>query len=506
MSQFDDEDTPRSPSLNRAVKRGLMWVAIERGGLQFLNLFSTVILARLLTPAAFGLMGMAAFFTGISSRLARLGFGSALIRRQSIRDDHLGTLLVTSLVLNTTVYAVLYALSPFAGRYFDNPLVGDVLRWMALVFPMRVLGVCPSVLLRRRLDFRSTAIGSFLDVSVKVLVAVPLAWQGYGVWSLVYGELAGGLVDKFYMIWAARWVPTFRCSRAAFNDLFVFGMNMSLRSVIGYVGGNVDNLLVGKALGMSSLGFYEKSYNLIRLPISELSGRLGVVLFPALARIQSEPGRFRAAFRKCALGMALIGYPLFATFAVLGLPLILVVYGSQWEPAVLPFQILAIAGPLRMTSILTSSAIDACGRLGADVRRGAFMLIVLVPAVMFGVRWGLPGVATAVLLTQLASFALSANLLGRLTPVSAIDLLRPQLLPAAAVVALVGVEFGVLQIARQHAWPHATTLVAGAAAGGLVYLALVYLFRTPALVALWHEFAKDLRQPLLRLPVVRRWA
>lgn len=507
MSQpLDEGSAPGSPSLNRAVKRGMVWIAIERGGLQFLNLFTSVVLARLLAPAAFGLMGMSGFFTGISSRLIHLGFGAAVIRRPEIRPDHIATLFVATLVINTTICLVLVALSPLAGRYFDNPLVGDVLRWMALIFVLRSIGACPSALLRRRLDFRANAFASFIDAGVKLVVAVPLAWQGYGVWALVYGELAGSLCDKLYLAWAARWVPSLRCSRAALNDLFVFGMNMSLRSIIGYVSEHVDNLIVGKSLGMTALGFYEKSYNLIRLPVSELSGRLGVVIFPALARMQGEPGRFRAAFRKAALGMSLIGYPLFATFAVLGGPLILVLYGAQWAPAIVPFQILAVAGPLRMTAILSSSAVDACGRLGSDVRRRAFTLCIMVPAVFVGIRWGIVGVATAVLLTQVLSFTLLVTLLHRVTPVRAADLLRPQALPLAAVFLLAITEYFLLGMGQSRQWPAVVTLAAGSAAGVLVYAVVVYLFRTEPIVALWNELSADVRQPFLRLPVVRRWA
>ncbi|HTV00815.1 MAG TPA: lipopolysaccharide biosynthesis protein, partial [Luteitalea sp.] len=359
--------TPKN--LNRAVKRGMVWLAVERGGLQAINLITSAVLARLLGPAAFGIMGMSALFTGISRRLVNLGFGAAVIRRKEIRPDHLSTLFVLTMIVNTSICLALVAASPFAGRYFDNPLVGEVLRWMSLVFVLRAVGTVPSAVLRRRLDFESNAYASFVDAIAKLLVSVPLAWKGYGVWALVYGELAGSIADKLFLAWRAGWIPSLRVTRSAIDDLFVFGMTMSVRGVVGYVAENADNLVVGKVLGMSALGFYEKSYNLMRMPVAELSSRLGAVLFPALARIQDEPGRFRAAFRKSLLGMSLLGFPLFATLVVLGGPVIAVLYGPRWLPAVLPFQILCVSGPLRMTAQLSTSAIDACGNLRQDLWR-----------------------------------------------------------------------------------------------------------------------------------------
>jgi PST family polysaccharide transporter len=492
--------------LNRAVKSGMVWLAVERGGLQVLNLVTSAILARLLGPAAFGIMGMSAFFTGISRRLVNLGFGAAVIRRKEIRPDHISTLFVLTMLINTSICLGLVALSPLAGRYFDNPLVGEVLRWMSLVFVLRAIGTVPSAILRRRLDFESNAYASFIDAMGKLLVSVPLAWYGYGVWALVYGELAGSLADKLFLAWRARWVPSLRVTRAAIDDLFVFGMTMSVRGLVGYTAENIDNLVVGKTLGMAALGFYEKSYNLMRMPVSELSSRLGVVLFPALAKIQEERGRFRAAFRKALLGMSIVGFPLFATFIVLGGPIILVLYGPKWAPAVLPFQILCGSGPLRMASGLCSSAIDACGNLRQDLWRRVLGLGILVMLVLVGVRWGLEGVALGVLTTNVISFTLLVTLLHRVTPLHLSDVLESQALPAAATVLLVGAELAFLFTGHRRGWPELVTLLVAVPAGFSAYALGLYLFRTTSLTALWQELSGDVKGVLPWASEARRKA
>lgn len=493
-------------SLSRSVKNGLVWLAIERGGLQVLNLLSSVLLARLLTPSAFGVMGMSGFFTGMSRRLMNFGFSAAVIRRKEIRADHLSTLFVVTVAMNASICLALIAVSPFAGRYFGDPLVGDVLRWMSLVFVLRSIGVCPWVILRRRLDFKSTAYATFIDATVKVLVSVPLAWYGYGVWALVYAELAGSLADKLYLAWAARWVPSVRVTTQALKDLFTYGVNISIRSTIAYVSSNIDNFIVGKTLGMAALGFYEKSYNLMRLPVAELSGRLSGVLFPALARLQDDDGRFRAAFRKTLLGTSLVSFPVFMTLTVLAQPLVSVLFGPQWGPAVVPFQILCLSGPFRMSAQLVTNAIDACGKLGQDVRRRAFMLVVLVPAVVVASRWGIVGVALAVLATTVISYMLVARVASAVTPVRSADLLRPQLVPAAASLVLGAVQAVVLWLIGKEAWPPIVVLVVATPAGWLAYFCAIYLLRTPPIRALWEELRADARRPLLRLPLLRRWA
>ncbi len=482
--------------LNRAVKRGMIWLAVERGGLQVLNLVASAVLARLLGPAAFGIMGMSALFTGVSRRLVNLGFGAAVIRRKDVRPDHFSTLFVLTMLVNTTICLSLVAISPFAGRYFDNPLVGQVLRWMSLIFVLRAIGTVPSAMLRRRLDFESNAYASFVDAGVKMLVSVPLAWYGHGVWALVYGELAGSLADKLYLAWRARWVPSLRVTRAAVNDLFVFGMTMSVRGLVGYAAENIDNLLVGKSLGMVALGYYEKSYNLMRMPVAELSSRLGVVLFPALARIQDEPGRFRAAFRKALLGMSVVGFPLFATLVILGGPIISILYGPKWLAAIVPFQILCASGPLRMGAQLCTSAIDACGNLRQDLWRRFLGLGILVTLVFIGIRWGLPGVAGAVLLSNMIAFMLLITLLHRVTPLRMTDVLGSQALPAGATVLLAAVELAILFTGLRHGWPAFLILAAAAPAGLAAYGLGLYVFRTAPLTALWLELTGDVRSAL----------
>jgi O-antigen/teichoic acid export membrane protein len=231
-----------------------------------------------------------------------------------------------------------------------------------------------------------------------------------------------------------------------------------------------------------------------------------VVLFPALAKIQEERGRFRAAFRKALLGMSIVGFPLFATLIVLGGPIILVLYGPRWAPAVLPFQILCASGPLRMAGVLCTSAIDACGNLRQDLWRRFVGLGILVVLVLVGARWGLEGVALAVLTTNVITFTLLVTLLHRVTPLQLTDVLKAQVLPAGATVLLVGAELAFLLTGHRRGWPELVTLLVAAPAGFSAYALGLYLFRTTSLTALWRELTGDIKGVLPWGPEARRKA
>lgn len=490
-------------SYNRAVKRGIGWVAAERLALQTLNLATTVVLARILMPQDYGIMGIVVFFTDLATTLVSFGFGMALIQRESITEDHLSAMFLMTLGINSVLWIGLTLTSPLIGAHFGQPLVGKVLALMATNFLIRVLGTCPYSILRRRMDFRPITIGSILDQVVRLGVAVILGFRGYGVWSLAWGELAGALTEKIFLIWASGWRPRFRTTRSAINDLFGYGLGISFKSSLIYLTENGDNYVVGKWLGPAALGFYEKAYNLMNLPVRELGARATTVLFPVFSRIHQEVGRFRLAYRKTMLSLSLVSYPVFVSLVVLAPQIIQIVYGPRWISTVLPFQILCIAGLPRMLTQIASSVINAVGSVGPEVKRRGVILVLLLGGAMVGSRWGIVGVATAVTLVNVVSALVILILLVRVCPITPGDIFRPQWIPFAGAVALAAAERTTQFITSDHLSLGPFPVFALSSVGGTIaYAAVVLMLRDETLNALAREIWADLRP--FRQGVARR--
>jgi O-antigen/teichoic acid export membrane protein len=495
----------RPANLNRAVKAGTAWLMLERGGIQALNFVASMILARLLAPEEFGVFGVALMFTGLSSRLAKFGFGMAFVRLPAVRPDHTAALFVIMLVTNGAIALGLMAASPFVATFFRSALAGQVLAVMSLNFLVRCLGGCPSALLRRRLDFRSTTIGGVTDGMVKLVVSCTLAFQGFGVWSLVYAELVGGISEKLFLVRASGWWPSLRASRAAIRDLFGFGMGISLKSTFTYLTENVDNFIIGRHLGLGPLGFYEKAYRLMNLPVAEISARLNAVLFPVFARIHDDGGRLRAALRKTVLTLTFIGYPLFGTLVVLGPQLIAIMYGPAWTTTIVPFQILCLVGPMRIITNLASSVINATGSIGPEVRRRMVLFVLLIVAVFAGASLGgINGVAVGVAVVNVLGALMMLTLLCRVTSARLVqDLWVPQSLPLAGAGALAIVGYACREWAVSEGFGALGVVVLAAPAGAAAYAAVLFLARTEALVALALELRGDLAPVLARVPLAR---
>jgi len=498
------EQKPRkaSKSFTREVKSGMAWTVIGRGGVQFFNLLSSVVLARLLSPSDFGVLGLSVLFTGVSGRASNLSFGMAIVQRDTIRPDHLATLFATMLAVNGAVFVSLVSISPWVGEYFGNPLIGHVLAVSSLNFLIRCIGVCPSAMLRRSMSFKVLSTGTILDAFFNLLLAMSLALLGFGVWSLVWAGLTAGLLSKLYLVKASGWRPSLRASRAAFKELFGFGMGVSISELITYAADRTGNFVIGKTMGTTALGYYDKAHSLMSLPARELGTRVNRVLFPVFARIHRESSRFRAAMRKTVLSLSLVGYPVFGSLIVLAPEVVAVMYGDQWTGAVLPFQILCLMSLPKLMVDVMVAAIFATGSASHEVKRRMGIAALVVVGSLVGARWGIAGVATALVIANVCGLI---TVLWRLRHLKLLepftDVVRPQRIPFVGGLALIGAEracqvwtqglgigaFGVL----------AVSLIVGSA----VYLVVVAVLKDKLLSRLLIELKGDVVPIVARMPM-----
>jgi teichuronic acid exporter len=492
-----------SENFNRDVKTGMVWSVFERGGVQFFNLVATIVLARLLSPSDFGVLGLSVLFTGMSGTVTSLSFGMAVVQRDDIRPDHLATILVIQGAINACTFLLLFAISPWVGAYFGNPLVGKVLAVSSFNFLIRIIGICPSAMLRRGRGFRLLSLSAMLDAFVDLVVAIPLGALGFGVWSLVYGGLAGSLVSKIYLAFASGWRPSVRMTRQAFHELFSFGMGVSIAEIINDVSKRSNSFIVGKWLGTAALGYFDKATSLISVPINDLGTRANGILFPVFARIRHEPGRFKAAVRRTVLSLSLISYPIFASLIVLAPQIIYVMYGSKWETVARPFQILGFSGvPLLLLQLMISITF-VTGKSRHEMGRRTVMSALLVSGSVIGSHWGLTGIATATVIVNMIGLILvvwQVSRLGLLRPLA--DVVKPQRIPFIAALAMVVAEHACQAWAQSMGLNAFVSLPVSLAIGSAAYLTAVALMRDDVLTRLLTEVKGDLAPFTARVPML----
>ncbi len=491
----------RKRSYGKLAKIGMLWGFMREGGNFFLMLPAAMIIARLLSPQEAGIAAAAAFVTQLCSRLTQFGFGQALVRTKHITPAHISSVFFVNLGLGIAGWGVLTLAAPTAGVFFDNAAIPGVVRLSAFGFIIMAFGSIPTAILSREMRYREGAMSEWLSTITEMTVAIVLAWKGYSYWSLVWGRLAGDTARMIWRSWMVRWRPTLQFSRAAMHEMLSFGVGNYVNHILDFSAKNLDNLVVGKVLGMTALGFYDKAFTTVHRFTAKINLAGPSVSFRIFSLIHEDRERFRRAYRKVILSVTLVGYPVLTGMIVTAPEFIEVMFGSRWLPAVPAFQILCVANLLRILNIYAATATQAKGQIWPEVKRKALFTVVLVAAVWAFSPWGIAGAATGVLVSTVAMTVMLQSLVQRMAKLRWRDLVEPQV-PAiicAAGLALVLVVTRVFVRGWVGPNPSALLLFASCVtAAGLYYGAFLLAVPIAAVRAVVSETAHDLVPGLAR--------
>jgi O-antigen/teichoic acid export membrane protein len=491
--------TPHPKSLGRTAKLTAVWDFGGRISSQGVLFVVGIFLARLLTPADFGITAAARFFVTLASRLTQLGLNASLVRMKEMRPEHASSVFVTNLVMGIAAFATLYLSSPALGRMFGSPDVARILPVTAVVFLITPFGTVAAAMLNRHLRYRSTTLIQWLDGVSGSILALVLALFGWGYWSLVFGALGGTVLSTSAKVYFSPWRPSLRFSRSALRDTLSFGLGFQAKNLLQFGATNVDNLVVGRLLGVTSLGYYDKAYGLMH----QLTNRMAfdASLMRIFAILMDQPARLRKALLKGIRATTLIMFPVLCFSAVAADSLVVVLFGPRWVPAIGPFRILALAGVLRSAMRAVNAANEALGLVWFQTLQQAVYLLVIVAGVAIGSRWGVTTAAIGVLVGIAIDAAISIPLLVRHSDVTTADLWAatwPSALTSGAMCGIVLAARSVSHIIGPALTPWADIIVMGITAG-ITYPALVLWTPFHSLGAVVNESVDDVA------PWIRRW-
>jgi O-antigen/teichoic acid export membrane protein len=497
-----------SGPLTKSVAHGATWIGISQVFTKGVRFIAMIILARLLLPDDFGVVAMAVIVTAAVQNLFDLGLNQAIIQRKEVTADHLSTSFWIMLALGIIFFIITVFVSPFVGKFFGNDRVGPVLVVSAISFIICPLGCIHGTLLKKRLDFLKLTVADAAGSLAYILVAVIMAFTGFGVWSIVFGGLAyelGYVILRWVLL---RWHPSFSFSVSSLKDLWRFGLTVTGTRLLDFLNAQVDSLAIGRFLTAASLGYYNLGLRIVTTPSDNLWGIVTTVSFPAFSMIQGEDKRLRLGFLKSMRFATIIGLPLFIGMAIVGPELIKVVFGQQWIPAILPMQVISITAGFSMLGIGAASLILAKGRPDINLKFSLARLILLVPCLLLGVRLGALGVALGVLALTVVLTPIQQSLAMRFIGLRMKEYLVA-LWPAifgSAVMTMVLLALRYLA-ARLFTLPDIGLLASSVVLGVAVYFTTLKVTRVQTLnemIELVREMAKPyLRQALVKLGLRR---
>lgn len=486
-------------SLGRVTRAGVLWAYLRTGFFALIGLPTAMILARLLTPADFGIAAVATFFGQMAARLSNGGMGLALVRLKEVRDEHISSVFVAHSVLAGLGAMAILAGASLIAAFYRTPELVYVMPVVALDVAISSLCMIPQALLTRDMRYRDMAVIASADKTTAAFGAVVLAWFGFGYWSIVLGALAGSVVR---WAWGASLMGphfSFRFVPNAAREMATFASGSYTKGLLEYFSGNVDNVIIGRVLGVTALGFYDKAFSTMARAYGAMTTVGPSISFRAFAALQDEPARFRRAFAKVTLTAVLVGYPAFAALGTTAPHLIVVLFGPKWQASVVPFQLLCVAGALRMSTAYGSAAANAHGWVWSNVWRQCLNVLAIVVGVYLAASWGINGASAAVLGAAVLMFVLMHDLLRKATGLSWWEQVEPQLPALLLSAALVALLWGINEALRALTSNPGLILVAQALVAGL--LAIVYVRWCPfaAVREVAQEIAGDISPRLVRL-------
>lgn len=439
MSLISIRSPDQPPSRTEQAFSGWLWLSSGALVQGLVTVGALAVLARLLSPADFGAVSAGMLVINLVSIISQGLVGPALVQHPKLRPEHVHTGLAISLCGGVVLFGLVWVLAPAVGLALHAAGMVAVLRALAWMLPLQGIGAVADALLRRDLEYGAIARIRMISYSIGYgALGIPVAALGGGPWALVAANLAQVSLNTGLLLKRKPHSKLVRIYGPEFRELVSFAGGFCLGKVGNYAATEGDYLVTVKWLGLTALGLYERAYQLMAMPAIAVGQVLDDVLFPAMAQIQTDRESVGKAYRRCAAAVALVALPLSVLSVILAPDIVYVLFGPKWGAVVLPFRILAV-GTLFRTSYKISDTLTRA--LGAVYRRAwrqwTYAALVIGGAII-GQRWGLPGVATAVLFALMVNFLLTAHLGTRLVSLSWSEYFRAHAagLRAAAVVAV----------------------------------------------------------------------
>jgi len=385
----------------RSVRGGVLTLTSQ--GAQFaMQTVSTMVLARLLTPADFGLVAMVTAITGLGSAFADFGLSEATIQRKDVNHDQVSTLFWINVAIGLGLTVIAAALGPLLAWLYREPRLQSITLLLSLTFLIGGLKVQPNALLKRQMRFTALAVRDITSYLLAVPIAIVMAWRGASYWALLALPMTLNLIQMVLSWVMVRWRPGLPRRGIGVRSMIAFGGNVSASYFIANVNRSADASLIGWFWGAGPLGLYSRAYNLLMLPVRQLSIPAGNVAVPAFSRLQGDPERF-ARYYLGAISLILwICAPLFGFLFVAASPVIALVLGNKWGEAAPVFQILAISALGQLFLETTIWLLISRGLSGRLLKLLLVISPILVGGFLVGLPYGIKGVALAGSLVQIA--------------------------------------------------------------------------------------------------------
>lgn len=473
-------------SLKNKTVKGIVWSSVERFSVQGIQFLVMIVMARLLTPKDYGLVGMVAIFIAVAQSLVDSGFSQALIRKQNRTETDNSTVFYFNIVVGILLYLVLFAIAPLVADFYDSPELTALMRVICLSVVFNSFVVVQRALLTVNIDFKTQAKASLTAAVVSGVIGIGMAYSGFSYWSIVAQQLVN-LGLNVLLLWTfAHWRPRWTYSWNSFRELFSFGSKLMASGLLDVVYRNMYLLVIGKVFTASSLGYYTRAHQFAEFPSSNLTGILQRVTYPVLCQIQDDDERLAQIYRRFLRLSAFLIFPLLVGLSAVAEPFVLLLLKEQWLFAATLLQIICFAMMWYPIHAINLNLLQVKGRSDLFLRLEIIKKAIAVLILCVTIPMGLIAMCVGQILSSLIALIINTNYTGKLIQVGFLRQMRDLLPTLLLSLSMWGVVYGITSCLSGTI----LQLIVGIVAGMVYYIALSALFHFPELKELYSIIRK----------------
>ena len=402
-------------SLKHKAIHGVGWSFIDNIASSGITFLVGLVLARLLPPKEYGIMAMIAVFIAVSNSIIDSGFSNALIRKTRIERVDYNTVFYFNLTVSILIYTLLYLAAPAISVFFKESVLVEIIRILGLVLIINAFSVIPRTQFVRDVNFKTQTKVSLISSISSGVFGIGMALGGMGVWSLVGQQLSRQFLNTLFLWIYSKWYPVWEFSRKSFKELFEFGSKLLLSGLLDTIYKNIYYIIIGRFYTSAQLGQYTRADQFNMIFSSNLTSVVQRVSYPVLSSIQEEPERLREAYQKVIKITMLITFACMLGLAAVAKPLILILIGEKWLPAVYFLQIICFSGMLYPLHAINLNILQVKGRSDLFLKLEIIKKIIAVGPIVVGVVYGIEYMLWGGVLTSFIAYFLnsyySANLM-----------------------------------------------------------------------------------------------
>lgn len=372
---------------HKAIK-GLAWNFIGTSANKVIQFSITLVLARLLTPTDYGLIGMLGFFMGIASTFIDSGFSSALIQKKDHNNEDYCTVFYVNLIMSLGMYGLLYIAAPWIAKFYNQPVLIQIIRIYSITLIIGAMSAINNVRLVIDLNYKISTTVASIAALLSGILGIVFAYLGYGVWSLVFQQIIASVVRTILLFYYIRWTPGFHFSPQSFKHLFGYGSKLLGASLISSIYSQIYPLVIGKQFPSADLGYVTRAQNFNEVITSNVTNIFGQVAFPVLAKVQDDDNVLLRMYNKYMQMSAFVIFPMVMFLCGIAKPLVLLLLTAKWEPCVILLQILSFGYLWEGLTKINLNLLYVKGRtdlvLKLEIIKKSFAFVILGVSIIIG--------------------------------------------------------------------------------------------------------------------------